>query len=378
MLRLNDMPVANMIKQVTAGLLTSLFLLNPSLAEINIPVPTPHNHALNCVPVPNSQQSLCYSETESSYGPFSDVVFYRRTAEGDLTFLNSHSGSVSVFAGVVFSTRGRYMTLGWAEEGHPGFIFYETAAFLQSGEGAPTVGGFGELFMDGFRSFTDDGEVSYYVPVEDEGQCPKGSKAIKTKPAHVTSNPDGEETDCVKFLKLKPTSYADNCVPIPNSKQAVCFEKNTSPEGPFDEVAFFRQSANGEQHFLSLNTGGVATFGGVGFSTQGKLMWVSWADEGHGFFRFYHTAEFLKQGEQARIIGSFEDMGFEGIKAFTDSGIVSYYVSEEEDGVCPKGAIAMNKKPGKPKPNEWVPGCYKKIQLMPDKTASTTSYHIAR
>ena len=120
------------------------------------------------------------------------------------------------------------------------------------------------------------------------------------------------------------------CTAIPGYKDKICFVITASPHGQFDDVVFYRKTADGELFLLSSQRTGGSAFAGVGFSDQGNYMWVSWADEGHPYFSFYKTDTFLNDGEHAESLSILSVYGFESFVSFTDDGKVLYTF---DDGV---------------------------------------------
>ena len=120
-----------------------------------------HSLPLECKAIVDSQDMLCIVITESAYGPFDDVVFYYLDKIGTTIFLGSHSVAVSTFAGLGFSSEGKYLWIGWAEEGHPYFEFYSTSGFIQQGTGAPMHYVLDDYYFNQFEDFTDAGIVTY-------------------------------------------------------------------------------------------------------------------------------------------------------------------------------------------------------------------------
>ena len=117
--------------------------------------------SLNCFPIPIHKDQLCTVKTISPYGPYDDVVFYRKTEQNELFLLGNQKGGVATFAGIGFSEQGVYMWISWAEEGHPSFGFYKTAIFLEGGLATEMLDSLDDYAFDEFVGFSDDGKVSY-------------------------------------------------------------------------------------------------------------------------------------------------------------------------------------------------------------------------
>ncbi|RDH84500.1 MAG: hypothetical protein DIZ80_03200 [endosymbiont of Galathealinum brachiosum] len=116
---------------------------------------------LVCATIPSIEEQLCYSSTNSSYGPYDDVVFYKIDKYGEEVLLGSQSGGVATFGGFDFSLGGRYMWVSWAEEGHPFFEFYRTNDFLENGIKSKSLEVLGDYYFEQFTQFSENGNVAY-------------------------------------------------------------------------------------------------------------------------------------------------------------------------------------------------------------------------
>lgn len=152
---------------------------------------------LECREIPNKTDRLCYIQTESSYGPYDDIVFYRMSQRGYATLLGSQSGGVATFGGFDFSTGGIYMWLSWAEEGHPHFAFYRTTEFMANGINTKVLKILGDYYFNGFEKFTDSGEVIYSLDDAAFENCNNAGKSVRYK-----IDPETSEKYCVKKFSL--------------------------------------------------------------------------------------------------------------------------------------------------------------------------------
>jgi hypothetical protein len=147
------------------------------------------NLDLTCHKIPKQQQQLCYAKIRSPYGPYDDVVLYRKNDDDQLFLLGLQNGTVSTYGGVGFSTGGLWMWSSWAEEGHPYFVFYKTRDFIEEGFNAIGISSFGDLIFDGIYSFKDTGEFRYYVYSEQHKNCvdfvKEGTETICIKQFHI-------------------------------------------------------------------------------------------------------------------------------------------------------------------------------------------------
>jgi len=126
---------------------------------------------LECDAIAGSQEMLCIIMTESAYGPFDDVIFYYLDKMDSMTYLGSHSDGGSTFAGLGFSSGGKYLWIGWAEEGHPYFEFYSTNDFIKQGTSASMRYVLHDYYFNQFETFTDAGIVTY-SQIDDNSEDP--------------------------------------------------------------------------------------------------------------------------------------------------------------------------------------------------------------
>ncbi|MBL4789058.1 MAG: hypothetical protein JKY60_08410 [Kordiimonadaceae bacterium] len=100
-------------------------------------------------------------ETQSPYGPWDQVVFYRKDTAGALLLLGADKGGgVATFGGVSFSADGQYLWTDWAEEGHSSLHFYKTKAFLEVGL-QQSVGAVHDYELDHVDGILADGTLIY-------------------------------------------------------------------------------------------------------------------------------------------------------------------------------------------------------------------------
>ena len=116
---------------------------------------------LVCAAIPSQAEQLCYIRTNSSYGPYDDIVFYKLDKYEEVVLLGSQSGGVATFVGFDFSIGGLYMWVSWAEEGHPYFEFYRTNEFLENGVKSQSLKVLGDYYFENFENFGEDGQIIY-------------------------------------------------------------------------------------------------------------------------------------------------------------------------------------------------------------------------
>ncbi len=141
-------------------------------------------------------------------------------------------------------------------------------------------------------------------------------------------------------LAASPTALSLNCTPIPSQTAAhsgqLCVGITPSPTGPYDDVVIYHQTKETALVLLGSYRNGVSTFGGFGFTAGGRLMWESWAEEGHSSYSFYETAHYLSAGQDAKAIDHLDGYSVEQIHQFTDDGKLVYAASVRDDEPCPK------------------------------------------
>ena len=135
-----------------------------------------------------------------------------------------------------------------------------------------------------------------------------------------------------------PTTLPLDCTAVPAHTDQLCVATTSSPYGPYDDVAIYRKTKDAELILLGSHRGGVGTFGGFGFSKGGRLMWESWAEEGHPYFSFYKTSYYLSEGDGATSLALLNEYEFDHIRYFTDNGKFVYALNEDAFETCPKTA----------------------------------------
>jgi hypothetical protein len=140
--------------------LLKAFLAMASLAiffSINVTAEDIDSIPITCYKIPENTVQLCTVETNSSFGPVNDVVFYKRDQEGLLTYLRAQKAEVAVIFIAGFSTGGKLTIIGEADEGHPSFIIYKTKALLDSERSAQPVGILSDYYLREITKLADNG-----------------------------------------------------------------------------------------------------------------------------------------------------------------------------------------------------------------------------
>ena len=141
----------------------------------------PKSLPLECSKIPAKNDQLCFIQTQSPYGPYDDIVFYRVDDKGYATLLGSQLGGVATFGGFGFSPAGVYMWLSWAEEGHPHFEFYRTTEFMTNGINTKALKILGDYYFNDFEKFSDAGEVVYRLDDAAFENCDNAGKDVSYK-----------------------------------------------------------------------------------------------------------------------------------------------------------------------------------------------------
>ena len=176
----------------------SFFCLCALCLQINISLAADKNVLpLDCSTIVSFEERLCLVQTDSAYGPYDDVVFYRLDKAGNAVFLSSQSGGVATFAGLGFSTGGKYMWVSWAEEGHPHFEFYLSRDFLTNGTHANVLKVLGDYYFEDFKQFSDSGEVVYALTIDAFENCADAGEG-----ARESKSLNNSEIYCIKSFNL--------------------------------------------------------------------------------------------------------------------------------------------------------------------------------
>jgi hypothetical protein len=116
---------------------------------------------LPCYAIQGKADALCTLVTSSPFGPFDDVVFYRKDVAGNLTFLRTVSGTVATFSFQGSSENGDFVALAWAEEGHPIFSIYHTSELLSDISDPQPLTVISQYPFSHIDIISDDGVVVY-------------------------------------------------------------------------------------------------------------------------------------------------------------------------------------------------------------------------
>ena len=114
---------------------------------------------LECHSIPEHTDSLCIADTASPSMPVNDVVFYRQDKFGHFVLLEAIKGDVAHVFIKDFSKGGKYTVIGYAVEGHPSFIIYETDTFLAPSRPVKSVAVISNYFITNIVSLDDKGNA---------------------------------------------------------------------------------------------------------------------------------------------------------------------------------------------------------------------------
>ena len=122
-------------------------------SEKNVTLP------MDCHTIPQHSDSLCIVETPSSDMPVNDIVFYRKDEFDRFVLLEAIKGDIAYVFIKGFSTGGKYTIIGYAEEGHPSYIIYETDTFLSAERPIDMVALVSDYFITNMLSLDDEGNA---------------------------------------------------------------------------------------------------------------------------------------------------------------------------------------------------------------------------
>jgi hypothetical protein len=122
-------------------------------SEKNVTLP------MDCHIIPQHSDSLCIVETPSSDMPVNDIVFYRKDEFDRFVLLEAIKGDIAYVFIKGFSTGGKYTIIGYAEEGHPSYIIYETDTFLSAERPIDMVALVSDYFITNMLSLDDEGNA---------------------------------------------------------------------------------------------------------------------------------------------------------------------------------------------------------------------------
>jgi len=103
----------------------------------------------------------------------------------------------------------------------------------------------------------------------------------------------------------------------------------------------------------------------IGFSDNGLLMYIESADEGHPYFTFYKTVNYLGYGKRAKSLATLDDYFLDTIKGFTAEGLFIYSRSRTTDAKCAdiSGYVLNKKAKQKVKNPSGLSPCYKVFRV---------------
>ena len=102
-------------------------------SQLPVSIVSEHQTSLDCYTIVGRTEQFCILATPSPLHPVDDVVFFRRDEMGQLTLLRAELGDIALVWIHGFSTDGKYTVIGYAEEGHPSYLVYDTQKVLTPG-----------------------------------------------------------------------------------------------------------------------------------------------------------------------------------------------------------------------------------------------------
>lgn len=112
---------------------------------------------LECKTIPTRHEQICVATTPTKQNTVNDVVLYHRDAQQQLTLLRAKHGDVALMWLHGFSTGGKYIIIGEAEEGHPSFVIYLTDGYLNPDSTVKPVAVISDYFIASLESLDDNG-----------------------------------------------------------------------------------------------------------------------------------------------------------------------------------------------------------------------------
>jgi len=133
---------------------------------------------------------------------------------------------------------------------------------------------------------------------------------------------------CLPLL-AQENSLELKCFSIPKSKKELCTSQTINAYIPYEDTTFYLKK-EGDFYFIDVFLADMTSFGSFDFSDGGKYMYISFSEEGHEYFVFYKTKEFLSQGHKAKSLAILNEYNFKEFSHFEDSGKVSYFMYTKE------------------------------------------------
>jgi len=115
-----------------------------------------------CIAVPEQTKTLvCINTKDVDNGvPINMGEYYLVTEGKPIKSLTRNQNVDSSFGYLVFSPKGKYLYIAYADEGHPYFVFYDTTKFINDDKSAE-LDSVSQYRVDSIDELYDNGDVAY-------------------------------------------------------------------------------------------------------------------------------------------------------------------------------------------------------------------------
>jgi len=169
------------------------------------------------------------------------------------------------------------------------------------------------------------------------------------------------------FILVNPVQADITCNQIPKHPLKLCWSASQN----FDSgILLYTNTVyiQNEQKHLRLHArekDTITALTHIGFSNDGLLMYIEYADEGHPYFTFYKTVNYLGNNKQVNSLATLDDYFMDTIKAFTAEGVFIYSRTRTREAKCAdvSGYVFNKKLKQKFKKNSGLGPCYKVFRL---------------
>lgn len=317
-------------------------LTHPNVADnihcatipLNNTLSTDGTKSINNLGDRQSEKQLCTLEV-IEYEPklITRMSFFTKSGDGDISVIDSfHAEGESTLGQIGFSENGKYFYLVKTDEGHPWFTFYDTQKFLTDYMHAQVGEVFEEYFLDHIEAFYDNGDIVFSLREDIITNCANNEMAVNS----ITANNKAakgclmrhnifEQYNSLSSHKEK-VSLPLECHTVPNKKEQLCLATTQSSLGPVDDVVFYHRNGDGNLTLIDTYRGDIAVLFFSQFSTNGKLLALGYAEEGHPSFYIHDTKKYLA-GEKSEI-GFISKYEYTHLEEVSDNGDITIGVMD--------------------------------------------------
>ena len=261
------------------------------------------------------------------------MSFFIKSENGDVTVIDSfHAEGESTLGRIGFSENGKYFYLVKTDEGHPWFTFYDTQKFFTDYMHAQVGEVFEEYLLAHIEGFYDNGDFVFALREDIITSCGHDEMEVDSKTAN-----NEEENGCLvrhnifdQYNSLssheEKVSLALECHTVPNKKEQLCLATTQSPVGPVDDVVFYHRNGDGFLTLIDTYQGDIAVLFFSQFSTNGKLLVLGYAEEGHPSFYIHDTQKYFAGDKSA--IGFISKYEYTHLEEVSDNGDITIGVMD--------------------------------------------------